>query len=160
MHYYNSITIKQAPLFLLLIIAEDLLTHTKCSNGNRFSVPKCQFGTFGCQLLRLKIVQFEPTPIGSVHPCFTRTRKSLWTLPACHFHPRLFSLWFVFVFWRRGMLKSKHVANTMLIKWSAVCPIVVVLLLHLSLITIPIDTSKPTTVTTIISAAVAKFVAA
>lgn len=58
------------------------------------------------------------------------------------------------------MLKSKHVANTMLIKWSAVCPIVVILLLHLSLITIPIDTSKPTTVTTIVSAAVAKFVAA
>lgn len=58
------------------------------------------------------------------------------------------------------MLKSKHVANTMLIKWSAVCPIIVVLLLHLSLITIPIDTSKPTTVTTIVSAAVATFVAA
>lgn len=77
MHYYNSITIKQAPLYLLLSIAEDLLTHTKCSNGVRLSVPKCHFGTFGCQLLRLKIVQFEPTPIGSVHPCFTRAKIPL-----------------------------------------------------------------------------------
>lgn len=57
------------------------------------------------------------------------------------------------------MLKSKHVANTMLIEWSAACLIVVLLLF----ITIETDhpTSKPTTVVTaIVSAAVATFVAA
>lgn len=58
------------------------------------------------------------------------------------------------------MLKSKHVANTMLIEWFAVS-IIVVFLLFIFIPTVH-PTSKPTTVVTTIvaAAAVATFVAA